>query len=1345
MTDPRDRLAALSPAKRALLARLGAASTGLPPIPRIADGPAPLSAEQRRLWYLLQLVPPGYPVYTYVLGFRLRGPLDADALAGALRGVVARHEMLRTRFRESAGEPVQVVGDGAAFAPEVVDLRGAPWGEAEANYRTDAFARQTFDLERGEPFRALLLREAEEEHRLLLGVHHLAFDGYSRGVLLRELSALYAARLACEPARLPEPAVRFRDWAAWQGRPDPAGRAGDEAYWRAELAGAPATLELPADRPRPAVQEWDGARHPFAIPAALAAQVRALARRAGSTPYAVLAAAFGTVLGRWADQDDLLLGSVLSIRSRPELEGVVGFLANTLPLRVRLEGDPTARELVGRVHRAAAGMQAHAGIPFDRVVELAGARRDFRRPALLQVVFGYSDSALPALSLPGVAAEPLRVDAGVAVFELSLMVEDAGDGFTAFFQHATGVYEPATVARMARHLAAVLAGLAAGPDCPVSRVPLAGEDELREVRAWSGAALHAADPIPVHRLVERRARESPDAPAVLEQGRTTTYAELDARAARVARALREAGVRPETRVGVCVEPSADLLAALLGVLRAGGVFVPLDPAYPAKRLRWMLEDAAVRVVVVHGATADALPGFAGEVLRVDALEVGAGGAAPPGDAGPDNLAYLIYTSGSTGRPKGVAVEHRGLAGTLLAARGALGLGPGDVMPALASPAFDIWLLEALLPLLAGAAVRPVPRARVLDLPRLLAEELADATAVHAVPVLMREIVREARVRGAPPRLRRALVGGDAVAPELLAEMREAFPGAEVRVLYGPTEAAIICAAHLAGDGEPRAGRPIGRPLEGARLRVLGRDGSPVPPGITGELCVAGAGVARGYPGLPEATAERFVPDPFAGEPGARMYRTGDRARWGPDGELEFLGRLDRQVKVRGVRVEPGEAEAALAAHPGVREAAVTARGDARGETRLVGYVVPAGREVDAAELRAWLRARLPGPLVPEALVVLDALPLTSSGKLDRAALPDPAGRGAAAHVAPRTPVEAALAALWAEVLGVERVGVRDDFFELGGQSILATRLLARVRAELDADATVAELLGGATVEEMARRVAGRRSAVRPPLVALQTFGGRAPLFLVHPAGGHVVCYRALAVHLAPEQPVYALQPRGVDGGEEPLRDLREMAAYYLEAVRAFRPEGPYRLGGWSFGGVVAWEMARRLAAAGEPPELLALIDTAPPGGEGDSADRRDPAEVVWHTVAGVAGWPAASRVDVERIRGLPLREQVLAMIRGIDAPRLLPESRADEVLALIAVRAANVRAQEGYRPGRYPGRLTYFRTAGSDHAAADAAGPAFWSALADGGTTVHTVTGSHGSILQEPHVAAVAAALLAAG
>ena len=1361
MTDLQDRLAALSDAKRALLEQLRAGAPGPAPIPRVPEGPAPLSPEQRRLWFLIQLAPE-HPVYTIPLGLRLRGPLDAEALAGALRDLVARHETLRTAFRESAGEPAQTVGDGSAFAPEVVELRGDPWAEAEANYRTDAFAREGFGLERGETFRALLLREADDEHRLLLGIHHLAADGWSAAVLLRELSALYAARAEGVPARLPELPLRFRDWAAWRGRDHPAARAADEAHWRAELAGAPPVLELPADRPRPPVQGWEGAKHPFELPAPLAAAVRELSRREGTTPFTVLAAAFALLLGRQAGEDDLLLGTAVANRPRPELAPLVGFFANTLPLRVRLDGAPTVRELLRRVHRAATGAHAHAGLPFDRIVELAGVRRDFSRPPLVQAVIGFAESPAFALSLPGVTAEPLHLDSRTAPFELSLQVEARGDALPAALQYDTGLFDPETAARMVRQLETLLAAFAADPGRRAASVPLATPAELRAVLAWGRPASPAAASVPVHWLFEARARAAPHAPAVLEPGGAVSYGELDARAERVARALR-GRVRPETRVAVCAASSADLIAAVLGVFRAGAALVPLDPAYPADRLRSMLEDSGARVLLSGEGASGAFEGFGGEVLPLDggpaggphpaALEpppspTGGGGWRARGEPGggdvsPDGLAYVVYTSGSTGTPKGVLVTHRSLAATLGACLDAFGFGPGDEVPALASFAFDIWLFEALLPLLAGAAVRPVARERVLEVDRLV-EELEGATFLHAVPALMREVARAVRAsRGrALPRLRQVLVGGDAVRPDLLGEMREAFPAAEIRVGYGPTEAAIICALHPA-EGEDAGGRHlIGRPLGSAALHVLDADGGLLPPGVPGELYVGGPGVARGYLGRPGLTAERFVPDPFGG-PGARLYRTGDRARWSVRGVLEFLGREDRQVKVRGYRVEPGEVEAALSAHPGVRDAVVAVRDDAAGEKRLVGYVVPAGDGFAVAELRARLAGRLPAHMVPSAVVVLDALPLTPTGKIDRGALPPPAAGDAEAYVEPRTPTERALAGIWAEVLRVERVGARDDFFELGGQSILAVRLLARVRAELDTDVPVAGLLQAPTLEAMARAVDGRRHAVGLPLVALQPFGEKPPLFLVHPAGGHVVCYRDLAVHLAPDQPVYGIQARGIEDGEAPLPGVEAMAACYLEAVRAFRPAGPYRLGGWSFGGSVAWEMARLLDAGGEEVELLALVDTGPHTGS-LAVDPYDSGEVAWQTVAALAGLPAASRMEVDDIRGLEPREQVLALIRRVDAPHLLPESRADEVLGLMAVRYASLRAQAEYRPGPFPGRLDYVRTTGSTHTRLHAPGLDFWRALAEGGTVVHPVPGSHGSVLQEPHVARVAAALRSA-
>ncbi|HEU4453986.1 MAG TPA: amino acid adenylation domain-containing protein [Longimicrobium sp.] len=1337
MTDPHDRLTALSPAKRALLEKLRVVAAPAP-IPRIADGPAPLSAEQRRLWYALQMAP-GYPVYTIPAGFRLRGAVDVEALSGALRDLVARHEVLRTAFRESAGIPVQVVGDGAAFAPEVVDLRGDEWAEAEANYQTDAFARRTFDVGAGETFRALLLRETEEDFRLLLAVHHLAGDGWSMGVMLRDLGALYAARLSGEPARLPELPIRFRDWAAWQQRPDAPPRDADEAYWREVLAGAPRVLDVPPDWPRGPVQGWDGAKHAFDLSPALTDAVRALARQEGAAPFAVVAAAFALLLGRYAGEDDLLIGTLLANRPRPEVEHLAGFFANTLPLRIRLDGDPTAGELVRRAHAAALGAQEHASLPFDRIVEIAGTPRDFSRPPLVQAVLTVVDGSTSALDLPGVHAEPLSMDTSTSIFELTLQVEDRGDRYAAALQYPTGLYESATIERMARHLEAALAGFAVAPDARISDVALALPDEVRAVEARHGSVRTAADGLCLHQLVEWQARATPHAAAVVHGDEEMTYAELDRRANRIAHALRARGVGPESRVAVSLERTPALIAALLGVMKAGGAYVPLDPAHPPVRHEAVLRGSGARLVIADSGSIDRLASLVPGVVAVDvaALDGGRDDAPEPGVT-PWNLAYVIFTSGSTGGPKGVEIEHRSAAGVAAYMRDLLDDEERAVVLASTSVTFDVSVAEIFGTLAWGGTLVMVENALAAPPPGRIVRT------VVMVPTAAAELVRGDRF---PAGVTTVLLAGESL-PLTLARDLQALP--EVRRvlnLYGPTEDTVYSTCAALEPGDERV--TIGRPVTGGRVYVLDAGMRHAGVGVPGEVWTAGAGVARGYSRRPALTAERFRPDPF-GLPGSRMYRTLDRGRWREDGALEYLGRADQQVKVRGYRIELEEVEGALAAHPAVAEAAAVARGEIGGERRLVAFLVARdpGAKPDVAELRGWMRERLPEYMVPGAFAWVDALPRSGSGKLDRRALPEDEGAADAAtpYVAPRGELEERLAALWSEVLGVERVGVHDDFFDLGGQSILATRLAARVREELGFAFPVAELLTGPTVERMAQTVAGKKGAARLPLVPLQTFGDRPPLFLSHPAGGHVVCYRELAVLLAMDQPVYALQPRGIeDGGQAPIDTIEEMAAFYVDAIRRMRPEGPYRLGGWSFGGVVAWEMAQQLSAAGAEVDLLALFDTAPHTPEGMMINAGDPAEVVWQTVAGLAGHAAASRVDVDELRGLEGRELALAMLRKMDAPRLLPESRVDDVLALTTIRAANLQAQAKYQPKPYHGPLTYFRTAGSDDAQGESRGFRFWSALTRGESVAHRVAGSHGTILQPPYVRELARAILAAG
>jgi amino acid adenylation domain-containing protein len=1340
MTDLHERIASLSPERRRLLEQRLASSRAQSPIPRIPDGPAPVSGEQRRLLRLLEMAP-GYPIYTIPLGYRLTGPLNADALAAALRDLVARHETLRTAIRESAGEPVQAVGDGAGFRLEMVDLAGQEWAREEGRYLTDAFARRPFGYARGETFRAMLVREAEDEHLLLIGMHHLAADGWSAGTLMRDLSALYAARIgrgAEAPAPLP---LRFRDWAAWQQRPDAPGLEAHEAFWRAELAGAQPVLELPTDRARPPVQGWDGAKHAVAIDADLTARLRALARAEGTTPYAVLATAFALLLARYAGQSDLLLGTLLANRPRPELESVVGFFACLLPLRVRIDPDLSAAELLRRVHHTVLDVQEHAAVGFDRMVELAGIRRDFARPPLVQAVLVLTDAPVVSLSLPGIAVEPLAPDSGTALFDLTLLVEDRGDSLSAAFQYSTQLFDEASVRRMAGHLRTLLAELADHAAQPVHRLALADDAEAATVEEWTDGGPALLEDACIHRLFERQAAATPYAVALVCGGSEVTYAELDARADRIACALRSRGVGPEVRVAVCMRRTANLPAVLLGILKAGGAYVPVDSAHPAARKEAVLRLSRASLVVADAESIDGVRPVDAAPPAVDVAELLA--ASPDGgrtaggttEVDPANLAYVIFTSGSTGGPKGVEIEHRSAAAMLAWVRDRVADEERRGVLGSTSLTFDVSVAEIFGTLCWGGTLVMVENA----LAPIPAEPAVLAAAM--TPTAAGELLREGRF---PPHVRTVLLGGEAVPPGLVLALH-ARPAVErVLNLYGPTEDTTYSTC---AELEPGADRvSLGRAIAGGRVYVLDAALRHAGVGVPGEVWTAGAGVARGYSGRPALTAERFVPDPH-GPPGSRMYRTMDRGRWRHDGGLEYLGRGDAQVKVRGHRIELEEVELALSAHPEVLATAVAARPGPGGEARLVAYLVERdGTRPSGAELRAFVRERLPEYMLPGAFVWMEGLPRTTSGKLDRRALPDPAevdGEEPAAFVAPRSQLEERLAATWSEVLGVERVGVTDDFFDLGGQSILALRLVARVRGEMGVEVSVAELLQGPTVEAMARAIEGRQHAIRRPLVPLQTFGTRPPLFLSHPAGGHVVCYRGLAVLLAGEQPVYALQPRGVEDGQTPLEGIGRMAATYVDAIRGMRPRGPYRLGGWSFGGVVAWEMAQQIRAAGEEVDLLALFDTAPLTPDAVSYDPGDAAEVVWHTVAGLAGFSAASRVDVATLRGLPPREQALAMIRGLRLPQLLPESRVDDVLALTAVRAANLRSQAAYQPRPYGGRLTYFLTAGSENGPGRSPGLEFWGALARGGVASHRVGGTHGTILQEPHVQHLAAALLA--
>ena len=1078
MTQP--PVSELSPAKRALReARLRGRYQAAPIVARGGTEDAPLTHAQERLWFLDRMYP-GVTAFNLVSALRLRGALEQGALERALADIVRRHDALRTTFREVNGVPVQVVAPFTGFALPVEDLSSLPAGAREAEVRARV-AREwahTFGLSAGPLVRASLLRLDPGDHVLLVGMHHIVSDAWSMGVFFRELWMLYDAYREGWDSPLPPLPVQYADYAAWQRSQPLAAQERHLAYWRHKLGGAPELLELPTDRPRTPVPSFRGARVPVQAPLAVLERLRELANARGATLHMVLLAAYQVLLARYAGAHDVSVGVAVTGRSHREIEGLIGIFVNTLVLRTDLSGDPTFRGAVERVRETALDAYQHQEVPFERVVAEVRPQRSLSHAALYQVLF-LLDELAPAGGAGGgggLRVEPLGGgQAESTQVDLSLVLRPGARGLSGWLEYATDLFDEATARRMARHLERVLALLSAEPDTRLSAVDLLDDTERRTVlETWSGA--QAAPPRAglVHALIAAQVGRTPDAAAVVFEEQVLTYRALDARANRLARHLVRLGAGPEARVGVCLERGPDMVVALLAVLKAGAAYLPLDPGYPAARLAYMLEDAGALLLVTQSSLRGLLAGDGVRVVLVDgdADAVAAEAAeAPRTSVVPENPAYVIYTSGSTGQPKGVVVAHANAANFFVGMDEIVGGPVPGTWLAVTRIGFDIHVLELLWTLARGFRVVVHPGMEQAREDGTLARAVRryGVTHLQCTPSLAAMAVAESGVE-ALSGVERLFLGGEALPAGLAAQVHAALPGGLVN-MYGPTETTVWSAAHGVEGGE--AVVPIGRPIANTRVYVLDEGFRPQPVGVPGELYVGGPGVTRGYLGRPGLTAERFVPDPFGAEPGARLYRTGDRTRWRPEGTLEFLGRLDQQVKVRGFRIEPGEIEARLAEHPAVREAVVLVREDAPGDRRLVAYLVgdpAAGADV----LRAHLSERLPEYMVPAAYVRLERLPLTPGGKLDRKALPAPdfasvAGR----YVVPRTPVEEVLAGIWAEVLRLERVGVHDRFFELGGHSLLIMRLLAEIKATFDLELSIRSVFSMLTLEAMAAEIERR--------------------------------------------------------------------------------------------------------------------------------------------------------------------------------------------------------------------------------------------------------------------------------
>jgi amino acid adenylation domain-containing protein len=1743
MSNIAKRIAELSPERRELLGRLlkqeqvDVARAVIMPRTRERDY-CPLSFAQQRLWFLNQMEPDS-PFYNIPDALYFNGALDIIALERSFGEIVRRHETLRTTFQIIDDEPVQVIAPPAPVSLDVINISHLPATEreAEAQRLADDEAQRPFDLSRGPLLRLRLLKLDAEKHVLLITMHHIISDGWSLDVLKRELSTLYAAFGEGKNSPLAELAVQYADFSVWQHE-WLSGEVLDEqlGYWREQLGGGLPVLELPTDRPRPAVQTYRGALEASTIDERLTSRLKEIGRDAGATLFMTLLAAFNILLSRYSGQEEIVVGSPIAGRNRGETEELIGFFVNTLVLRTRLREGLSFRELLEQVRETTLGAYAHQDVPFEKLVEELQPERQTSHTPLFQVVFTVQNFQSEQLNLGGTDGDIMQTETGTAKFDLRLAVAEEDRTLTFSMRYSTDLFDAARIRGMLNHFQNLLAAIAVNPDCRISELPLLSERERQQLQSWNATRVdYPGGEKQLHSLFEAQAERTPDRVALVFESEQLNYAELNARANQLAHHLRRMGVGADALVAICVERSIEMVVGLLGILKAGGAYVPVDPTYPPERVAFMLEDCRAQVLLTQERLLASLPRSQARAFCLDTdwkKLKGESTANPNLNVAGENLAYMIYTSGSTGRPKGSMNTHTGICNRILWMQQAYGLDKSDRVLLKTPFSFDVSVWEFFWPLLTGARLviaRPGGHQDSAYLVETIARE--QVTTLHFVPSMLQVFLEERELAHCSS-LRRVICSGEAL-PHQLQERFFARLDAELHNLYGPTEAAVDVSSWRCVRDRSRTAVPIGRPIANTEIYLLDRHLNQLPVGVAGELHIGGVALSRGYFGRADLTAERFIPHPFSKTPGARLYRTGDRAIRLPGGEIVFLGRLDQQVKIRGFRIEPGEIEAALAGHPAVLECIVVVREDQPGDRRLTAYLVsaPDKPSPNVEELRSFLRVKLPEHMIPAAFVSMDKLPLTVNGKIDRRALPPPGhSRPALArsYVAPRDVLEALLVEMWRELLRIERVGVEDDFFALGADSIQGAVFINRLQEKLgeivhvitifrfptiaalaaylkeqyaeavrslagpptftetwDASADAAsitrqpattssnvnaspvdaakiarlrrlvkpllpravaepngthaatdknppavfvlspprsgstlfrvmlaghpalfappelELLSfntlaerrenfsgsqsfwlegtiravmeirncgaeeakalmqdwerrglttkecyrvlqdwigekhlvdktpsyaldksilrraeadfhdalyihllrhpfgmirsfeearleqiffrhehGFTRRELAeliwlvsnenileflrsvpqerqhrvrfeellerpeealrgvcrflklefaddmlqpyrnkeqrmtdgihaqsrmlgdvkfhrhsgidarvgnrwrtqsledslseetwrvaemcgyeREAAGekktnsatpqRRATPTPrladddgaiaaqarvpsPLVAMQPHGERPPLFCVHPAGGNVACYSALSRHLGFEQPFYGLRAALLDGGSASVARLEEMAAHYVEAVRSVQPAGPYMLGGWSMGGVVAFEMAQQLQRQGQTVSLLVLIDSHALDDAARAVDQSEEAllhQFTWYIgrLFGMEEW--LMREDLDESGGIDgLLRSLLA--EGVRIGAVPPDLGMEQVKQLFQVFRTNVRAMLNYEPKPYPGSITLLRASQqlTDHSPPAANG---WQGLAAGGVEVHPVSGDHFTMMKEPHV-----------
>lgn len=1309
--------------------------------PRDRSKPIPLSPAQERLWFLEKLNS-GVPVYNESEAVRFEGNLNVDVLQEALDIIVNRLDVFRSTIQVVNDQPVVVVDPSWRLILKRVNLLQLKPEERQAELARLLIEepRRPYKLESEPGIRATLIQVGPQDHAFILMMHHLICDWSSEGVIWRELSTLYRALLKGEPPLLPPLGIQYGDYAAWQREQMISGSFEEDlAYWKQQLQGIPAHLELPADRMRPGVNTYRGARKRFTIGSALVQLLRECSREEKVSLFTIFTAALDVLLYRYTGGEDICLGIPLADRDRPELQNVVGFLLHTHVLRTRLSGRMSFRELLGVVQKGVLELYTHRSPPFDQVVNEVHPERNLSYSPLFQVMINWRDrdQQLSFIGMDGLKVTSLLSETRTAKFDLTFMLTEDEDEISLELEYSTDLFEEWRIDRMAGHYQTLLEGIVANPEQSLAALPLLTDFERQQILGAGNrtAQLYPSDCL--HELFEHQARLTPDAVAVVFQQEFLSYRQLDERASRLAAYLQELGVGTGSMVGICLERSLEMVVGLLGILKAGGAYVPMDPSYPQDRVAFMIEDSKPKVLITQQHLLESLPKLLSQVVLIDSDWSKINEArsivrkADSGKSKSENLAYVLFTSGSTGKPKGVQIPHRAVVNFLQSMRQKLEFSAQEVLLAVTTLSFDIAGLEIFLPLTTGARVVIASRDVAADGARLSLElARSGATIMQATPATWR-LLLESGWKGSP--LFKILCGGEAWSIELASELLTRC-GA-LWNLYGPTETTIWSAASKVQAGQPVL---IGAPIANTQFYILDSAMQPVPVGIPGELWIGGDGLALGYLNRPELTAEKFIPDPFRSESGARLYRTGDLVRYLPDGNIEYLGRMDNQVKLRGFRIELGEIETLLAQHPAVRAAAVVAREETAGEKRLAAYLISkSAKPPETSELREFLQSKLPEYMVPSAFVNLERFPMTPNGKVDRKAFPKPEIKSVANETAPpATPAEIVLAKIWSEVLGVKNIGLNDNFFDLGGHSLLAMRVIEKTRQSFDKNVAMNWLFTAPTISQFSKLLEVKPDSASGLSEGLRGRGNGTPFFYVPQIHGFGFMPGDLARHLNDKVRYFdGLQYPGLNGGEPLPRTVEEIAAYIVPQIQAIWPNGPYYLMGWSFGGAMAFEIAHQLQAKGHEVKLVLLIDSRALG----------PSSKIELSM-----WESIKRFmqHMSKLHGrerLTLIGQTIARRFGWSPSPIKGNVANQSAGEMTPIMEASLQAARGYSPKPYDGKVVLFQIENWEffEGFRYLPDPSFgWNKLVRGGLKIVRVPGDHATIVLEPAAAKLAENIL---